>query len=367
MDIFYIGTEAELIKLRPVIELYDVRGISYRLIFNGQNNLTNSSVLTPTFLSNSTFLYKNAIKFPLKNFIGRCIWLFGWSFITFFKSVYSIGSESRDDKVRLIVHGDTISTLIGCITARLVDIELVHIESGLTSNNFFLPFPEEICRRIVTKSAHIKFAPGERASNNAKKYRNGVVIDTFENTMIDAYRSVAAFDQKISFKKYILLVIHRQESLASKTFVSSVISEIRSNMQEGYRCVFVLHKQTRDHIVSTGLYEDLILIDNFELVDRLPFIDFINLLRNSEAIITDGGTNQEESYYAGIPCYLLRSVTERDQGLGLNVYLPSDIIGEIKVFIQNLEKFRISSQSNSVSPSKIIVDYLNEKNISKSD
>ena len=55
-----------------------------------------------------------------------------------------------------------------------------------------------------------------------------------------------------------------------------------------------------------------------ELVEPLGYLDFLSLLADAGAVLTDSGGIQEETTYLGIPCLTLRPNTERpvtvDQG-----------------------------------------------------
>ena len=93
---------------------------------------------------------------------------------------------------------------------------------------------------------------------------------------------------------------------------------------------------------------------------RLPFIQFIHLLDKAQFIATDGGSNQEESYYLGKPCLILRNVTERTDGLGKNAVLSKGKEDTILHFTQNYKKYKRGRARLEERPSKIIVDYLSK-------
>jgi UDP-N-acetylglucosamine 2-epimerase (non-hydrolysing) len=92
------------------------------------------------------------------------------------------------------------------------------------------------------------------------------------------------------------------------------------------------------------------------LIERQPFLKFTHLLKNASFVLTDGGSNQEECYYLGLPCYLLRECTERNEGLGSNVVLRPDFINDIPWFMQNYEPFRREPVIFSQSPSGIVAE-----------
>ena len=96
------------------------------------------------------------------------------------------------------------------------------------------------------------------------------------------------------------------------------------------------------------------------LLPRLGFFEFNQTLRKAKFIITDGGSNQEECFYLGAPCLLLRSETERIEGLDSNVVLSKFNSTIIDDFVANYTIYKKGPNLKSISPSRFIVDQLNE-------
>lgn len=79
---------------------------------------------------------------------------------------------------------------------------------------------------------------------------------------------------------------------------------------------------------------------------------------NSKYIVIDGGGSQQESYFLGEPCLLLRKCAEI-------LYFPNAFLSELKkekidYFINNYLKYEINNLIiyNNYSPSKEIIDIL---------
>jgi len=68
-----------------------------------------------------------------------------------------------DRKGVVLNHGDTFSTLLGSLLAKIYGHKNAHVESGLRSHNIFHPFPEELTRLAVFALSDIYFAPGDWA------------------------------------------------------------------------------------------------------------------------------------------------------------------------------------------------------------
>ena len=65
--------------------------------------------------------------------------------------------ESRPDVV--LVHGDTGTSTAAALAAFYQQIPVGHVEAGLRTNDRWLPYPEEMNRRITGTIACYDFAP----------------------------------------------------------------------------------------------------------------------------------------------------------------------------------------------------------------
>src|SRR6185503_1487752 len=52
----------------------------------------------------------------------------------------------RGSGALILVHGDTMSTLLGALAGRFAGVPVAHVESGLRSFRVLHPFPEELTR-----------------------------------------------------------------------------------------------------------------------------------------------------------------------------------------------------------------------------
>lgn len=361
----FIGTTAELIKLVPVIRELKRRKIDFKIISSNQNVLYFNE-LEPLVGKQSAY-YKSKLK-PIKTFINsEYLSFFIWTIKTFGNIILYFNNEFKRierKKVLFIVHGDTVSSLLGAIAAKINRTKIVHIESGLRSYNFFEPFPEELCRFIVSKLADVHFCPNPWAVNNLKKI-SGIKINTVNNTLAETVRDAlrvknnSEIQRNIPKEKFFILVLHRQEHMLLKKNLTKKLMELFiEHAKKDMFCILVLHKLTEDFVRKEGLLGRIRRNKNVILVPRLSYIDFIHLMNRAEFIATDGGSNQEEAYYMGKPCIILRNVTERIEGLGENALLSNVDEHIIRRFIKNYKKYQRKPASFITSPSKIIVDYL---------
>lgn len=98
-------------------------------------------------------------------------------------------------------------------------------------------------------------------------------------------------------------------------------------------------------------------LPNMQLRDLFEYPDFIRTLRSCKFIITDGGGPQEESYFLGVPCLLLRSETERSHP---NVFMAEWDLSKVEWFNENCMQYAGSPLALTKSPSKKAVEAILE-------
>ncbi len=359
--LFFIGTTAELIKLAPVIKELKKRKVDFKIITSGQTEIL--------FKEFSSYLghVKVDISFKKKGNKSSVIIFILWAIKTFFVGLLRLRKEFagfKKGKSYFIVHGDTMSSLIGAITAKVYGLNVVHIESGLRSFNFLEPFPEEISRYIISTLSDVHFSPNRWSLNNLRGKR-GVKVNTYQNTLIESFWMAMRTKKKYNITKsvrdrYFILVIHRQEHVIFRRGWSrEMIEFILKNSNKNLKCVLMNYELTSSFLktIDRDLYNQI--KKRVVLMPRLPYFDFIKLMSGAEYVVTDGGSNQEELYYLGKPCLVLRNHTERIEGLGENVVLSRGNKKLIKNFLDNYKKYkRKMVKPNKIVPSKIIANFL---------
>lgn len=356
---FYIGTTAELIKLAPVIKEFQNRKVKFKIIVSGQTKVHFKE------FNDWLGIIKPDIVLKQKKGKPSVFHFLIWMIKAFFSSlvVFSKEFSGKDKKtVYFIVHGDTVSSLIGTVIARVYGLKIVHIEAGLRSFNFFEPFPEEISRCIISLLADIHFCPNEWSFNNLKNAK-GIKINTTQNTLIESCqwalkRESSSFRQMKG--KYFVLVVHRQEHVIfARKWTKSILKYIFKQANPQLRPVCMIYDFNSD-ILKSALYDAGLKENKVILMPRLSYPNFVRLIREAEFLITDGGSNQEEAYYMGKPTLLLRNHTERIEGLEKNVLLSRGKKTVIKKFLRNYFNYETVPIRIYRRPSKTIVDSLGE-------
>lgn len=351
----FIGTKAQLIKMGPIMRALQEQGIPYRFIHSGQHQETMADLI-----QNFGIQQPDVVLHRGRDITG-IVQMLLWSLRILCKGLFNpewLWGSRR--KGYVLNHGDTFSTLLGTLLARLHGHKSVHVESGLRSFDFFHPFPEEIVRVITMRLSNIAFAPGDWAAGNLKG-RRCTVINTVENTLLDSTRQHLAVAAKPGLRPahaYGIASLHRFENIFDAKRLGQIVSQLE-RCSHHRALLFIMHKPTRIKLEQFGLLARLEQCPGIEIRPRYDHIDFLHLVAGADFVITDGGSNQEECHYLGMPCLIMRARTERHEGLGENAVLSAYDSKVIDAFMADPERYRRPSLlERGPSPSALIASTL---------
>lgn len=362
MLIIIYGTTGELIKVLPLIK--DVpEGEQFRISTEQQPKQLKglqeeASAPKPNIKVASGRKGKDLERIPDMFFWLKDI-LLNYRHIR--RSLKELKKQNKGN-LMVVVHGDTVTTVLGALLGRLYHFPVTHIEAGLRSGNWRHPFPEELDRRIVSKVATWHFAPGDDPVKNLHAAKaKGRIINTKYNTVLDSLRLAQAQKKKISGfgsipDKYFVVSIHRNELMAQPDELRRTLENISSKANE-IPCIFLDHPVTKERIKSLKL-DHLLDNKNITRLHKLRYFQFISLMSKSNFIVTDSGGLQEESAYLGIPCLVHRLTTERKEGLGQNVVLSYYQQNKVTEFLNDPEKYRTKGLDSTISPTATILNEL---------
>lgn len=354
---FFIGTEAELMKMFRVIQEARHRGYDCKIISNGQNDIKCSPYLE---LVGGKIDVDLTEQMPSEKST--------WSYLKWFIKTEQLGirvmkreKEECRNEMLMIVHGDTMSTLMGARIARKCHIEYMHVESGFRSYNWLSPFPEEIDRYLASKYAVINFCPKSEATEYASKAFKGKAVNTLYNTGIEtlfcALEQIEYEGRKNPIgEKYFLTAIHRQENLLNESFMKKTFSLI-FEFSKKMKCVFIYHIQTERALKKFGLWDKFETCPNIIKIPRQEYTTFINYVIHSEYVMADGCGNQQEFYYLGQPYLIMRTeIEEKSEGLGWNAMCFKGDFEKVKEFVEQYETYKKDRIKLEKRPSDIIMD-----------
>jgi UDP-N-acetylglucosamine 2-epimerase (non-hydrolysing) len=325
------GARPNFMKIAPIIEAIKKaqekgKNISFRLVHTGQHYDEKMSEI---------FFKELSIPAPDSNLeVGS-----GTQAEQTANIMIRFEKELIDNPCDLVlVVGDVNSTLACSIVAKKMNILLAHVEAGIRS--YDMTMPEEINRIVTDSLADLYFTTTTIAGENLIKA--GVAINKIHfvgNTMIDSLlknltkiKKTTFFEEnKLKEKNYILLTLHRPSNVDEKENLEKIIFEICNSAKE-LSIIFPVHPRTKNNLERID-----ILPKNLFLTTPLPYLEFIYLIKNSKAVITDSGGIQEETTVLGIPCMTLRENSERPEtiSIGTNELLGTDV-KNIKPAIEKL-------------------------------
>ncbi len=309
-----VGTRPEVIKLAPVyIELKKSKKIKPILINTGQHKEMVDEMLMWFGVKedfNLKLMEKNQ---TLESITGKV-----------FEATSKLFKKIKPDLV--IVEGDTVTVMAASLAAFYLKIPVAHVEAGLRTGDIYNPFPEEMARRLVSRLTSIHFAPTENAVNNLKKENIKKNVFLTGNTVIDAlqitlkklneqYKKLPPLIIKNhDFKKYrtILVTMHRRENFGKphRDIAKTLLKILNTFSNTAVVLPMHMNPKVRSVIVPV-----LKKHKRAFLIEPPGYVPFVYMMKKSYLILSDSGGVQEEAPALGKPVLVLRTTTERPEGI----------------------------------------------------
>lgn len=227
----------------------------------------------------------------------------------------------------VVSQGDTTTALVAGMWAFFNKILFFHIEAGLRCDTPFLPFPEEINRRLISQLANFNFCPTQQAASNL--LNEGFPPDKYEvvgNTIVDALLFskeklrgqselgivTSSFEEK---KIKVLVTAHRRESIGAPLVeICEAIKFLAET--ENIQFIWPVHPNPQ---VAEIVRENLGEVLDVKIVEPLLYKEMVALLQEIDFVVTDSGGLQEECAALGIPILILRNETERPEVISIGI------------------------------------------------
>jgi len=212
----------------------------------------------------------------------------------------------------VVVVGDVTSTMACTIVAKKLNTKVAHVEGGIRS--FDMTMPEEINRMVTDSLADYFFTTSEVANQNLRNigakedqifFVGNTMIDTLLTQLPKAVKPALWDEFHLQRKSYYVLTMHRPSNVDDPEKFANWMKVLDS---AGLPIIFPVHPRTKKNFSSLKLKPKNILS-----CDPLSYLEFIYLIKESKAVITDSGGVQEETTVLGIPCLTLRNNTERPE------------------------------------------------------
>ena len=225
--------------------------------------------------------------------------------------------QVRPDAV--LVQGDTSTTFAAALACFYMRIPVGHVEAGLRTYDIDAPYPEEFNRQAVSILSHFHFAPTELAKENLlREGRRAETIYVTGNTVIDALRTTVRADythpelEWAAGSRLVLVTAHRRESLGEP--MARMFRAVRRVVDEhpDVKAVCPIHMNPAARETAAAVLSGH---GRIHLTEPLDVLDFHNFMARSYLILTDSGGIQEEAPTLGKPVLVMRSATERPEGI----------------------------------------------------
>ena len=356
------GARPNFIKIAPIIQAIEKKqregaNIAYRLVHTGQHYDNN---LSATFFEELNIPHPNA-NLEVKS--GSQAEQTAAIMVAFEKELI----ENPCDLV--LVVGDVNSTMACAIVAKKMNKKVAHVEAGIRSGDLMMP--EEINRIVTDSITDYFFTTSTWATKNLLKYGaemdaihfvGNVMIDTLYQNLDRIYAPNFWKEFSLETGNYIILTLHRPSNVDEEKSLLKLLQGI-DRMVGDKKIIFPIHPRTKAILGETNLN-----LKNIIFVEPQGYLNFMYLIKNSFAVITDSGGISEETTVLGIPCFTMRTSTERPETIeiGTNRLVGNSIevlTLEFTKFLQNgLSKKGIPELWDGKASERIIAILLNKKN-----
>jgi UDP-GlcNAc3NAcA epimerase len=225
------------------------------------------------------------------------------------KGVEDVLLRERPD--RLLIYGDTNSTLAAALAAAKLSVPVAHIEAGLRSFNRRMP--EEINRVMADHVSDLLLCPSDTAAGNlaAEGISEGVhvvgdvMLDVLNWARRRAEHHPARRLERLGVPRdsYLLATVHRSENTDDINRLQGIL---RAFNRLDEPIVFPVHPRAQKVIAQSGCR----LRPHVRLIDPVGYVDMVELVAGARLVLTDSGGLQKEAYWLGVPCITLRDETE---------------------------------------------------------
>lgn len=303
-----VGTRPGIIMLAPIVHELERRGIPYFIVHTGQHFSPSMDSQLFEDLGLPEPQYHLAETAKKRTHGGQT-------------AVMLEGCEQafmeRKPKV-VLVNGDANTNLAAALAARKLRISVGHIEAG--ERSFDWSMPEEHNRRIMDHISELLFTTNEKGAAQLKNEQVMGEIFVTGNTIADASinhakianeKSSVLDEMGLDKEAYIIMTSHREENVDDSSKLEAIlVGAEKAAVKTGFPVLFLAHPRTQKRIEQFGLVDLVAQLGKVTVLGALRYLDFMQLLINSRAVLTDSGGVQQEAYVHERPCVTMRENTE---------------------------------------------------------
>ena len=360
-----VGTRPEIIRLSRVITALN-NNFNHTLVHTGQNYdyELNQIFFNDLGLKEPDVFLKCNTESPMHSIADTLV------------KIDTVIEKIKPDA--FLVLGDTNSCL-SAIAAKRKKIPIFHMEAG--NRCFDQRVPEETNRKIVDHISDINLTysaisreyllneglPAERVIKTGSPMKEVLNYHKEKIEKSDILKRL-----KLKPQKYYLVSCHREENVDSDKNIINLVNTLNliSNTKK-LPILISLHPRTKKNLKKLNVK----LLPEIMTHKPFAFTDYINLQKNSKAVISDSGTINEESSILNFPAINIREAHERPEAMEeasviMSGLQPNTVLQALKVIDnQPREEDRIlnivkdySDDNVSEKVIRIILSYVNYVN-----
>lgn len=329
-----VGTRPEVIKMAPVIDALRAASVETVVCATGQHREMLAQALDVFSIKPDISLDAMRSGQTLNSLASRLL-----------ADLDTTLTEQTPDWV--LVQGDTTTAFCAGLAAFHRGIRVGHIEAGLRTGDLASPFPEEANRSLLARIATHHFAP-TRAAREAL-LAEGIpdqAIEVTGNTVVDALQMAQrimatrpAMPELVNVinaaagRPFVLVTCHRRENFGS---VLEGICHLLKRLclrYPNFYWVFPVHLNPN---VREPVGRVLGNVPNLSLIEPVDYLTSLSLIARASLVVSDSGGIQEEAPSFGVPVVVMRSHTERREGVEAGfATLTGQAVGDIEASIVN--------------------------------
>jgi len=291
------GTRSDIVKFSTTVSELKRRKIKFKLIDIGEHD---------------TREFRRLLKFPEPDYFFGLSPRDTWSklpkpFAALLAMYWGLGVFLKLRKIFkkegeiIFSFGNTMAVPLAVSAFKSIIFKkttLVHVESGLRGNTEESQLAD-LFYRIGDYNADILLVPSNSCMKNLGKEKvKGKLIFTGDPTT-EIVKFVLKIKPKIKIPKEKYVLVNSVRSLKTNEDMKNFVNTL---LQCPFKIIYTINPAIKHSLENAGLLDKLKSATHITIYDPLNYVDFLHLLKNSVAAITDSNGVQEECDALKKPC-----------------------------------------------------------------
>lgn len=228
----------------------------------------------------------------------------------------------RDQAINpdLIVFLGDSNSVCSAVPLKKEGYRIAHIEAGMRSGDRRML--EEINRTVCDHCSDFHFVYHTNYRNNL--LNEGIDpknVHVVGNTIVEVVKPIVDRLKPCPKLEHIILDIHRPENFKYEERLKKIV-QLANETSAMFNLPVKMLKFPRTQQMIEKFKIDL---GKIEIIDLLPYVDYLKALWHSRVLISDSGTAQEEPPFLYVPVLVPRDFTERPESVANECSIMVDL------------------------------------------